>query len=263
MKSSEFDALMRRSEAALNVRIPAGWIVTRIDGRGFSRLTKETVDFEAPYDTRFHAMMVKTVQHLMGCGFSVIWGYTQSDEISLLHRIDESSFGRRLQKFTSVLASEAGAVFSLELGIPAAFDCRAAVFEKMEEVEMYFRWRMTDAERNAVGSWCYWSLRKEGLDAGQATQTLRGMSVTERIAFLDRIGVPLDRMPLWQKVGTAFEFEETAVSGTHPLTGETTESVRRTLMESEGDVPTLMRSLTQTMHTHVRPARRGNGWVGK
>ena len=42
--------------------------------------------------------MVATVQHLMGCGFAVLYGYTQSDEISLLLRRDESLFGRKLRK---------------------------------------------------------------------------------------------------------------------------------------------------------------------
>jgi len=36
--------------------------------------------------------MVTTVEHLMQCGFRVIYGYTQSDEISLLFHRDETAF---------------------------------------------------------------------------------------------------------------------------------------------------------------------------
>ena len=41
------------------------YIVARIDGRGFTRLTKELHSFEAPFDVRCRDMMVATVEHLM------------------------------------------------------------------------------------------------------------------------------------------------------------------------------------------------------
>lgn len=59
-------------------------MVARLDGRSFTRLTKEVHQFEAPFDERVREIMVETVKHLMSCGFNVIYGYTQSDEISLL-----------------------------------------------------------------------------------------------------------------------------------------------------------------------------------
>ena len=70
--------------------------------------------------------MVDTAEHLMSCGFQVIYGYTQSDEISLLFDRGETSFGRKLRKYQSILAGEASAKLSLLLGNLAVFDCRAA-----------------------------------------------------------------------------------------------------------------------------------------
>jgi tRNA(His) 5'-end guanylyltransferase len=56
-------------------------MVARLDGRSFTRLTKEIHKFEAPFDERMRNIMSETTVHLMNCGFNVIYGYTQSDEI--------------------------------------------------------------------------------------------------------------------------------------------------------------------------------------
>jgi len=87
--------------------LPGIYMVARIDGRSFSQLTREGQQFDAPYDERFRDCMVETVVHLMDCGFRVVYGYTQSDEISLLMHINESVFDRKLRKYNSVLAGEA------------------------------------------------------------------------------------------------------------------------------------------------------------
>ncbi|WP_392536007.1 tRNA(His) guanylyltransferase Thg1 family protein [Nostoc sp. C117] len=44
--------------------LPGLYIVARLDGRSFTRLTKEVHQFEAPYDTRFLDLMLATVEHL-------------------------------------------------------------------------------------------------------------------------------------------------------------------------------------------------------
>jgi hypothetical protein len=69
------------------------------------------------------------------CGFRVVYGYTQSDEISLLFHRDEDAFGR---KFDSILAGEASAKFSLLLGAHAAFDCRLCELPNADLVRDYF-----------------------------------------------------------------------------------------------------------------------------
>ena len=67
-------------------------MVARIDGRNFTRLTKDVIKFEAPFDVRFRDMMIETTAHLMNCGFKAIYGYTESDEISLLFHPEISHF---------------------------------------------------------------------------------------------------------------------------------------------------------------------------
>ena len=112
MNFETLDINMRRFETSLDqVILPDLYLVVRIDGRNFTRLTKEICEFEAPFDTRFRDAMTDTVKHLMECGFRIVYGYTQSDEISLLFHPDDRTFGRKTRKINSVLAGEASAFF--------------------------------------------------------------------------------------------------------------------------------------------------------
>ena len=140
MKFSELDKKMRIYEiTGDSCVLPDIYIVARIDGRGFTMLTKDVHQFEAPYDVRFRDMMVETVKSLMQCGFKVIYGYTQSDEISLLLDIKEESFNRKQRKLNSILAGQASAKFSLLLGDIGVFDCRLCQLPTKSLVVDYFR----------------------------------------------------------------------------------------------------------------------------
>lgn len=140
MKFDDLDRKMRVFETRQDTFVlPEIFMVARIDGRGFTRLTKEVHKFESPYDERFRDHMIATTEHLMNCGFRVIYGYTQSDEISLLLHRDESLFDRKVRKLTSILAGEASARFSLALGTVACFDCRICEFSNEGLVVDYFR----------------------------------------------------------------------------------------------------------------------------
>lgn len=140
MKFDDLDQKMRVFETARDQCVlPGLYMVARLDGRSFTRLTKEVHQFEAPFDPRFRDLMVETAEHLMGaCGFSMVYGYTESDEISLLFGLDENGFGRKLRKLISILAGEASAKFSLALGSLAAFDCRISELPSVELVVDYF-----------------------------------------------------------------------------------------------------------------------------
>ncbi|MEP7284159.1 MAG: tRNA(His) guanylyltransferase Thg1 family protein, partial [Chloroflexota bacterium] len=125
MNFDELDQRMRVYETTHDhCVLPNLYMVARLDGRTFTRLTKEVHQFESPFDERVRDMMLATVEHLMHCGFRVIYGYTQSDEISLLFHKAIDTFERKERKFNSILAGEASAKFSLLLGAIGVFDCR-------------------------------------------------------------------------------------------------------------------------------------------
>lgn len=231
MKFDDLDKKMRVYETSHDhCVLPGIYMVARIDGRSFTRLTKDVHKFEAPYDERFRDYMVETTRHLMDCGFQTVYGYTQSDEISILLHRNETSFGRKLRKLDSVLAGEASARFSLSLGDIGAFDCRICQLPTENLVVDYFRWRNEDAHRNALNSHCYWMLRRQGENERSATQRLSGMSVGDKNELLFSLGkINFNDLPLWQKRGIGVYWESYTKEATNPKTGAVTEAARRRL----------------------------------
>lgn len=229
MKFDELDARMRTYETYRDqVVLPEIHIVARLDGRGFTRLTKETCRFEAPFDPRFRDLMLDTAEYLMsGCGMNFVYGYTESDEISLLFAPGERPFGRKIRKLNSLLAGEASACFALGIGRQAAMDCRIVELPSLDLVVDYFRWRNEDAHRNALNAHCYWALRRAGRSAGAATDALEGLSVAEKNELLFAQGINFNDLPLWQRRGVGLwweAFDRPAVDG---RTGEATTARRR------------------------------------
>ncbi len=250
MKFDDLEQKMRVFETAHDLCVlPGLYMVARLDGRGFTRLTKEVHPFEAPFDPRFRDLMVETAEHLMsGCGFSLTYGYTESDEISLLFGAEENGFGRKLRKLNSVLAGEASAKFSLLLGAMACFDCRISQLPSMELVVDYFRWRNEDAHRNALNAHCYWLLRKQGKEVGDATAALKGVSIADKNELLFRHGINFNDFPLWQRRGVGLYWEEYDRPAENPVTGEKVTARRRRIrrdleLPMKDDYSTFLRTL--------------------
>lgn len=235
-----FDDLDRRLRVFETVHdhcaLPGLFLVARLDGRSFTHLTRDQQRFAAPFDERFRDLMTGTVRHLLDCGFRVVYGYTQSDEISLLFHPNEDSFGRKFRKWLSILAGEASACFALNLGAVACFDCRLSQLPTLENVVDYFRWRSEDAHRNALNAHCYWLLRRSGLDATAAAQALLGRSVAEKNELLFQHGLNFNELPAWQKRGIGVYWETWAKSGQDPRSGATVTTTRRRLILDD-DLP--------------------------
>ncbi|MEZ4735146.1 MAG: tRNA(His) guanylyltransferase Thg1 family protein [Caldilineaceae bacterium] len=253
MTFDELDQTMRVFETAHDhCVLPGLYMVARLDGRSFTRLTREVHQFAAPFDERFRDYMIATTEHLMNCGFRVLYGYTQSDEISLLFHPTEETFNRKLRKYNSILAGEASAKFSLLLGSLAGFDCRISQLPTAALVTDYFRWRSEDAHRNALNSHCYWLLRKEGQSVGAATSALEGLSVAAKNELLFQRGINFNDLPNWQKRGVGLSWETYGKVGYNPLTGEQVLTQRRRIKQ-ELDLP-LKEAYGQWLHTLLATA---------
>jgi tRNA(His) 5'-end guanylyltransferase len=168
-----------RAKTYLVRRMP---VIIRLDGKAFHSFTK---GFKRPYDEIFHNAMNDTLkylcEHVQGCKF----GYTQSDEITLVLTdydtlTTDAWFGYAVQKMCSVAASMATMAFNkffasnvakeskriyteylndndvsyieaLEksLNKGAMFDARCFNIPE-EEVTNCLIWRQQDATRNAI-----------------------------------------------------------------------------------------------------------------
>lgn len=225
MNPDLFESRMRQGEAYHSLRVPPGmWIVVRVDGRSFSRLTEER--FEKPFDPAMHECMTKAAAALLE-ELQAVYAYTESDEISVL--VDPSSgiFDREVEKIVSVSAGIASSAFSLASGHAGHFDGRVWVGAGEGDVVDYFRWRQADATRCAINGWCYWTLRKAGKSAPEATKTLRGATVAQLNETLFQHGINFNEVPLWQRRGAGLYWEEYEKDGLNPVTNERTTARRR------------------------------------
>lgn len=243
MKFDDFDKQMRVYEQSIDQKIlPDMYMVARLDGRGFTKFTKE-MKFEKPFDEEFRNMMNKTVEYLMTkSGFRFLYGFTESDEISLLFAPDDQTFGRKVRKLNTTLAGEASAYFTAlfnsyrsarrcvagEVRI-CTFDCRIAPLPSKERVADYFLWRQEDANRNALNGWCYWTLRKNGKSKGETTSILSGKGTAFKNELLFQNGINYNDVPGWQKRGTGFIFEKKEKKGYNPKEDKEVISQRRQL----------------------------------
>lgn len=237
MNFDDLDTQMRKYEESLDqILLPELYLVARLDGNRFTRLTKEVCKFEAPFDEKFRDMMVETVKALMTYGFRVIYGYTESDEISLLFHPEENTFGRKVRKYNSLLAGVASAAFSMQLGQQAIFDCRMVPLPTLERVQDYFLWRQEDAHRNSLNSHCYWLLRRQGKSVSEATAMLSGQSVAYKNELLFQNGINYDKLPCWQKRGLGVYWKAVEKKGFNPVTGQEEIAERRNLYV-DGAIP--------------------------
>ncbi len=132
-------------------------MIVRLDGRAFHSWTRKT-KCAKPFDFQMIKLMAETTRFLCENCSGCVFGYTQSDEISLLFPDDNSRdttawFDKRVQKLVSLTASMASYYFNTNnpypVKYPAFFDSRAFVVPR-EDIRSYFIWRQNDATKNSL-----------------------------------------------------------------------------------------------------------------
>lgn len=168
MKSNYEDA----TRYYLSRRTP---VIIRLDGKAFHTFTK---GFDRPFDSILVEAMQYTTEQLCKNVQGCVFGYCQSDEISLLlvdyKKLNSDAwFDYNIQKCSSIAASLAANYFNSYLLdcitnfksfeqaeeanflsnklFKASFDARIFNIPK-EEVVNYFIWRQNDCIRNAINS---------------------------------------------------------------------------------------------------------------
>jgi tRNA(His) 5'-end guanylyltransferase len=233
MNTTDFESAQRAREWFHTLTLlPGAFCVIRVDGRSFSRLTKDRYD--KPFDLRFSDAMVTTAKALL-TEFGGQYAYTESDEISILLDPTFDLFGRSVEKLVSISAGVASAAFVHAVGELkkkeadqlAHFDSRIWMGTSAADVVDYFSWRQDDAARCALNGWCYWTLRKKGASATLATSLLKGISTAEKNELLFEHGINFNDVPTWQRRGVGLWWETYTKSGYNPLTNELVPTKRR------------------------------------
>ena len=203
-RMKEYEAV---ADAKLTRKLP---IIVRLDGNSFSKFTK-VQKFQKPYDPVFCEAMLDATQALLSYCSGAQIGYTQSDEITLLLRNDQTPdtqpfLANRVEKICSLLASTAAVEFSvnltMKLGKPikAAFDARVYVIPH-SEVNNSFLWRQMDAWHNCVSAVSHYGL-KEKYGSKTAQKMLHGKSLSDRHEIIFReLGFNMNDYPVKYKRG--------------------------------------------------------------
>jgi tRNA(His) 5'-end guanylyltransferase len=216
--SDEFGSRMKAYEKIPNIQLtPRCPVIIRLDGNRFSRLTKRLPKPSYDFLELMAQAMRDTAQAIDGC----VFGYTQSDEVTLVLRNDQSYtstpwFDNRVQKMTSLSASIMTENFcnrfhDLELDndmrklIAPRFRFDSRVYVVPNEVEMVnaLYWRQLDCMKNAISMIAEYRLR-EKLGKKTALKLLHGKGKTERLQLLkDECGINFfTRYPLSFQRGT-------------------------------------------------------------
>lgn len=187
-----------------NEEILSGFVIIRLDGKGFSKLTralKVDDEYNPRIDTAMQAASLELCKQIQG----VVLAYTISDEISLV--IDMNSedkwYGGRRDKLLSVSASVATAAFAQSMGeFHWFFDSRiVSVPNNIDGIRDYFHQRKSNGFANAMSSYASRSIgHKDTMYVGlqDRIQELEsaGISVHDGLAY----GHWIERTPREEEV---------------------------------------------------------------
>ena len=209
------------AKTTLMTRTP---VAIRIDGKAFHTFTRH---LNKPFDNVFMNSMIQTMEALCENVQNCIFGYTQSDEITLILKdyaqLNTAAwFDYEIQKLCSISASMATFYFnkffkenaerlistnpnndySLTLAkcmdSPAMFDARCFNIPKDEVVNLVY-WRQVDAVRNSIQA------------CGQAKYSHRQLhkaSCEVIKEMLRQDGTPWENLPIYKQRGSACKREE-------------------------------------------------------
>ena len=188
---------------------PDTCIIVRIDGKAFHTFTRH---MEKPFDAALSAVMADTMVELVKEVQSCIYGYTQSDEISLVlcKQSAKSEFymAAKIQKLVSICASLATAHFNdffftdfstdeegLAMSL-AFFDARCFTVPNFTEANNYLRWRIFDAKTNGVNSIAHHMF---------SPAQLASVNTEGRIKMInDAGGMRVEEFPSWTQFGYGY-----------------------------------------------------------
>jgi len=98
-------------------------------------------------------------------------------------------------------------------------------------------WRQADAARCALNGWCYWTLRRSGNTAEQATKALERTTTTDKTDLLQSHGITFTDLPNWQRAGIGLWWKHHDHPGYDPIRRTEVITARRHI-HTERDLPT-------------------------
>ncbi|KAI9761333.1 MAG: DNA-directed RNA polymerase II subunit rpb1 [Chaenotheca gracillima] len=193
--------------------LPNTWIVVRIDGRGFHKLSSK-YGFEKPNDRRALDLMNAAATAVMTDLPDLVIAYGVSDEFSFVFHKSCTLFERRESKLVSTIVSTFTASYvhlwpsvfperPLSAPLPS-FDGRAVLFPCDQNLKDYLSWRQVDCHINNLYNTTFWALiQLGGLDTKDADKELTGTYSSDKNEILfSRFGINYNKEPEICKKGS-------------------------------------------------------------
>ena len=208
------------------------YTVLRLDGKAFHTYTR---GLNKPFDYHFMEDMAETAQYLCENIQGAWWGYTQSDEITILltpfaKESSDAWFKGNIQKMVSISASMATYKFNQirreKRGITKVglFDSRVFLLPSKEEVMNCLIWRQQDAVKNSI------SMAAQAIYSHKELNKKNG---ADKLEMMLEKGVDWNAYPLPAKNGTIVrKYRKTYTNnGEYPNQPDT---FQRTFWKAEG-----------------------------
>ncbi|TCD65247.1 tRNA-His guanylyltransferase [Steccherinum ochraceum] len=205
--------------------LPNTYIIVRVDGHAFHRLSQEH-QFTKPNDERALQLMDHAAKDVMNEFQDVILAFGESDEYSFLFRRSATVHKRRHAKILSIVTSvfTSSYVFNwpkylseTPLKYAPTFDARVVLYPSSQEVRDYFSWRQADTHVNNLYNTAFWALVQQGGETTvQAHQTLKGTMSKEKNEILySRFEINYNKLPDRHRKGSILVREQIASAQGH------------------------------------------------
>ncbi|KAK3114317.1 tRNA-His guanylyltransferase [Teratosphaeriaceae sp. CCFEE 6253] len=206
---------------------PSNWIVVRIDGRGFTKLSKK-YDFQKPNDRRALDLMNAAAVEVVRSFVDVVFAYGQSDEYSFIFHESSTLFERRAAKLATSVATAFTAEYCMQwptlfpgllLTRPYPnFDGRCVCYPKRKILRDYLSWRQADCHINNLYNSTFWNMvLKGGMSTTDAEQALKGtVSKDKNEILFSRFSINYNNEARIYRKGTAIyrsRVEDTTANG--------------------------------------------------
>ncbi|KAL4973419.1 Thg1 C terminal domain-containing protein [Aspergillus desertorum] len=207
--------------------LPNTWIVVRIDGRGFHKLS-DRYAFKKPNDRRALDLMNAAAVEVLKDLPDLAIAYGVSDEYSFVFHPTCELFERRSAKLVTTIVSTFTAHYIHEWGnhfpdmplqppyLPS-FDGRAVVYPTTRNLRDYMSWRQVDCHINNLYNTTFWMMvLRGGMSNTEAENELKGTLSSDKNEILfKRFGINYNNEEEIYKKGSVvyrqYQLEETKI----------------------------------------------------
>ncbi|KAJ5184478.1 tRNAHis guanylyltransferase Thg1 [Penicillium cf. griseofulvum] len=263
MANSRFEYV--KSFEQPDVLLPNTWIVVRIDGRGFHKLSDHYA-FTKPNDRRALDLMNAAAVEVMKELPDLCIAYGVSDEFSFVFHPSCQLFERRNGKLVTTIVSTFTAHYIYKWSeyfperplLPPylpSFDGRAVIYPNNRILRDYMSWRQVDCHINNLYNTTFWTMVLQGgMSNTDAEQELKGtVSADKNEILFKRFGINYNNELEIYKKGTVLyrQYELEEPKATKSPTDEEIPVVESKQSRSQQDKIRKLRRKAQVVIDHI------------